>query len=78
MSAGDPSDELEPSGAFLSQLRRWLQARPELEALRLQARPELEVRPDRVRTLIVAYAVAGALLLAVGAISAAGGGPLGG
>ena len=66
MSAGDPSDELEPTGAFLSQLRRWL-----------QARPELEVRPDRMRTLIVAYAVAGALLLAVGAISAAGAGPLG-
>ncbi|HZV73356.1 MAG TPA: hypothetical protein VFF79_06540 [Conexibacter sp.] len=56
-----------PGPAFRGRLRRLLEAR---------SRPV--DRPARVRALIAGCAAAGALLLLVGAVSAAGAGPLGG
>jgi hypothetical protein len=56
-----------PSPTFRGQLRR-----------RLEARSHRALTPARARTLIAGYASAGTLLLLIGAISAAGGGPLGG
>jgi hypothetical protein len=55
-----------PSAAFRGDLRRHLMA----------GHPE-SARPARLRALIAGYASAGAVLLLVGALSAAGTGPLG-
>jgi len=55
-----------PSAAFRGTLRR-----------RLQAGHAQHSRPARLRLLITGYAGAGAALLAIGAASAAGIGPLG-
>jgi hypothetical protein len=55
-----------PRAAFRGDLRR-----------RLMARGPGRPRPDRLGARIAAYAGAGAFLLAIAAISAAGAGPLG-
>lgn len=55
-----------PRATFRGQLRR-----------RLLARGPLRGRPVRLREMVVGYGTAGALLLLVGALSAAGIGPLG-
>jgi hypothetical protein len=55
-----------PKPAFRGELRR-----------RLVARSEHLVAPPRLRVLITRYAAAGTALLIVGAVSAAGAGPLG-
>jgi len=55
-----------PNPVFRGELRRALAAQSE------RTRP-----PERVRALIARFAAAGAALLIVGAVSAAGAGPLG-
>jgi hypothetical protein len=54
-----------PSAGFRGELRR-----------RLLAEGSASARPRRLRTLIAAYSAAGSLLLLLGALSAAGAGPL--
>ena len=54
-----------PSAGFRGELRR-----------RLLADEPSSARPRRLRALITGYATAGILLLFLGALSAAGGGPL--
>ena len=55
-----------PAAGFRGDLRR-----------RLEAGGSRHARPRRLRALITGYASAGSLLLVLGALSAAGAGPLG-
>ena len=56
-----------PSAGFRGELRRSL----------LGGTPSAPLRPARLRALITGYATSGATLLLIGALSAAGAGPLG-